>query len=172
METTTIASNASDLYANGELCFPFIPVPSPFSSLFLASFLSSKLNGSSARPNVFPYHSPPPPLHLHHHPLLRGSVNEVQDSEQMPPDNMARNTYQRRQDSAYPNRLRSQARQIRNAICALLMVGTPLGAHGLLHRPVFREILLPHRRLRLRQGGMRRKRCYPTRHPGRVHLKR
>ncbi|GFY89863.1 pathogenesis-related thaumatin superfamily protein [Actinidia rufa] len=81
---------------------------------------------------------------------------------------MARDTNGRRQDSAHPHRLHPRERQVPDPHGAQCLVGSTLGPDPLLPR-LRRKILLRHRRLRLRQGPVRRLRRNPSGDPCRVH---
>lgn len=81
---------------------------------------------------------------------------------------MAGDPDRRQQAHTLPDRVHPHKRQVQNHSRPELLVGPAVGPHPLLRR-LGREILMRHRRLRLREGTMRRRRRHPARDPGRVH---
>ncbi|KAG9130386.1 hypothetical protein Leryth_004396 [Lithospermum erythrorhizon] len=99
------------------------------------------------------------------------AVNEIQDSQQVPPHYMARYTNWRRSGSSKPNGLYPQTRQIKNSFGTKILVGPGLGPIPLLNRP-YRKIFLHHRRLWLRKSGVFRRRRHTSGDTGGVHTQR
>lgn len=89
----------------------------------------------------------------------------------MPPHDLAWIFVRRQVGDPRYNRLRSQEWQIQEHHGAQIMVRTDVGSNPLRRRQ-FREILLRHRRLWVREGGVRRRKRRAAGDLGGVHIER